>query len=356
MSLTPAPRPPHHSPVWAVPSHSWYAVAASRDVGRSPIARRTLDRPVVLYRTTTGRAVALEDRCAHRPYPLSLGRLDGDRIVSGYTGFAYDERGVCVSVPTQAQVPIGARVDAFPVHDDGAFVWVWLGPPDLARLRPAPEVAWLDSPDWATFGGEWETSAALWVLQDNFADISHVPVVDEDIAPPALASTPPPLEVEVSETSVLFWRDFPPAPVSPWHAEALGVSPQDRFAQREEGHFVAPGLWVDRWDVAIPPDAAGGEPETRSFRFTHAITPVDDRLTRHLWRVSRDFALDPATSDTLLPLFDRYYRRVQQILETIQSVVDRDGVRPDVNVSADAAGIAVRRIMRRLVADETGGR
>jgi vanillate O-demethylase monooxygenase subunit len=356
MSPTPAPRPPHHPSPWAVPSNTWYAVAASRDVGRQPIARRALNRPIVLYRTTAGRVVALEDRCAHRPYPLSLGRLDGDRIVSGYTGFAYDVQGSCVSVPTQAHVPIGARVAAFPVHDDDAFVWVWLGTKALARLRPDPEAPWLVSPAWATFGDEWETAAALWVLQDNFADISHVAVVDEDIAPPALAGTPPPLEVEVSETSVLFWRNFPPAPVPTWHAEALGVSPDGRFAQREEGHFVAPGLWVDRWDVEVPQNAAGAESDTRTFRFTHAITPVDDRVTRHMWRVSRNFSLDQGTTDVLKPVFERYYRKVRQILQTIQTVVDRDGVRPDVNVSADAAGIAVRRIMRRLVADEAGGR
>ena len=75
----------------------------------------------MLYRTQDGQAVALEDRDAHRPYPLSLGRVDGDTIVSGYSGFAYAPDGACVRVPTQHQVPFGARVRAFPVHEqDGA--------------------------------------------------------------------------------------------------------------------------------------------------------------------------------------------------------------------------------------------
>ena len=91
----------------------------------------------MLFRTTDGTAVALEDRCAHRPYPLSLGWLDGDTIVSGYSGFTYDARGFCVSVPTQDEIPVGARVRAFPVHDDGAFVWAWLGDPALAALASA---------------------------------------------------------------------------------------------------------------------------------------------------------------------------------------------------------------------------
>ena len=119
------------------PRNCWYAVATSEDVGREPLGRRVLGTGVVLFRTTDGTAVALEDRCAHRPYPLSLGRVDGDRIVSGYTGFAYDARGFCVHVPTQSEIPVGARVRAFPVHEDGAFVWVWLGEACVGRPPPA---------------------------------------------------------------------------------------------------------------------------------------------------------------------------------------------------------------------------
>ena len=81
------------------PRNAWYALACSEEVTREPFGTRALDRPVVLFRTTDGAAVALGDRDAHRPHPLSLGRLDGDTIVSGYSGFAYDRTGACVRVP-----------------------------------------------------------------------------------------------------------------------------------------------------------------------------------------------------------------------------------------------------------------
>jgi vanillate O-demethylase monooxygenase subunit len=132
------------------PRNCWYAVATSEEVGREPLGRRVLGTGVVLFRTTDGTAVALEDRCAHRPYPLSLGRVDGDRIVSGYTGFTYDARGFCVHVPTQSEIPVGARVRAFPLHEDGVFVWVWLGEPAMAGLRRPPATPWLSDPGWAT--------------------------------------------------------------------------------------------------------------------------------------------------------------------------------------------------------------
>ena len=147
----------------------------------------------MLYRTTDGTAVALEDRCVHRPYPLSLGRIEGDNIISGYSGFVYDARGFCVHVPTQSEIPVGARVRAYPVHEDGVFVWAWLGEPSLAGLRRPPVTPWLNDPGWATLGDVWETEADLLLLHENFADITHVAVVDPFIAPPVLRSSPPPL-------------------------------------------------------------------------------------------------------------------------------------------------------------------
>ena len=163
---------------------TWWQPA---EVGREPLGRRALDTGVVLYRTTDGTPVALEDRCAHRPYPLSLGASRA--TTSSPAGFVYDAKGFCVHVPTQSEVPAGARVLAFPVHEDGVFVWAWLGEPSLAALRPPPVTASLNDPGWATIGDEWETKLSL-LLHENFADITHVAVVDPYIAPPVLRSSP----------------------------------------------------------------------------------------------------------------------------------------------------------------------
>jgi vanillate O-demethylase monooxygenase subunit len=328
------------------PVNTWYVIATKDEVSRQPMARRALETPVVIYRTQDGQAVALEDRDAHRPYPLSLGRVDGDTIVSGYSGFAYAPDGACVHVPTQPHVPIGARVRAFPVVEQDGLVWVWLGVAPLASRRNPPRTPWLAGDGWTTFGDEWDTQANLLLLHENFADITHVPVVDPFIAPPVLAGEPPALEVEVSETSVSFSRDYPPARLTGWHADALGLSSDTEHAQREEGAFVTPGLWADAWHVYVD----GGSPHT--FRFTHAVTPVSARQTRHIWRVSRNFAPGPEVSERLLPIFTAYYRRVQQILETMQQVIDSDGPRDEVSVNSDAAALQVRRIVNRLITEE----
>lgn len=330
------------------PRNAWYALAASTEVGAAPFGCRALGTPIVLFRVGDGSVVALGDRDAHRPYPLSLGRVEGDTIVSGYSGFAYDRTGACVRVPSQAQVPYGARVPSYPVLEEGGLVWAWLGERSLAERRPPVATPWLADDAWATFGGQWETAADVHLLHDNFADITHVAVVDPVISPPVLSGVAPALEVEITETTVVFHRDWPAAPMPEWQAKLTDVAPAAAFPQREEGAFLAPGLWADRWDVLVP-DEQGG-PQT--FRFTHAVTPVDGGRTRHIWRVSRNFAPAAEVTDVLRPIFESYYLKVREILETMQHVIDRDGYGEDVNVAADLAALQVRKILRRLVADE----
>ena len=127
----------------------------------------------------------------------------------------------------------------------------------------------------------------------------------------------------------------------------LGVDGDAKFVHRQEGHFVSPAVWVDHWDVWQD----GGEPAR--MRFTHLVTPVDARASRLDWRVSRDFAVaDDLTSQRLLAMFRSYYARLADALETMQRVIDRDGPRREVNVSADVAALKVRAIVQAMLADE----
>src|SRR3954467_14827255 len=120
------------------PADCSYALAPSTAAGRNPLPLRALDAPVVLYRTAAGHAVALEDRCAHRAFPLSAGTLDGDVVRCGLCGFGYAADGRCVSVPSQPRVPLGAHVPAYPVRESDGLVWVWLGGAGRARAAAGP--------------------------------------------------------------------------------------------------------------------------------------------------------------------------------------------------------------------------
>ena len=134
------------------PRDCWYVAATSDEVGSGLFGRKLLDRPVVLYRLESGQIVALADRCAHRGYPLSKGRLDGDLLVCGYHGLRYDTAGACVGVPSQPNVPYGVGVRAYPVREEPPFVWIWLGQPGRSSLHSPPQLPWLSGGGWSSSG------------------------------------------------------------------------------------------------------------------------------------------------------------------------------------------------------------
>ena len=100
---------------------------------------------------------------------------------------------------------------------------------------------------------------------------------------------------------------------------------------------------MDRWEV----QADGDDDRPFTFIFSHAVTPISADRTLHVWRVSRNFARGEQASKVLLGIFTDYYRRVQSILETMQAVLDGEGPRKEVHVSADAAALQVRKILHR---------
>src|SRR3954468_13175226 len=81
------------TPETAFVHNTWYVIAESSEVGRTPLARTVLGQSIVLFRTEAGAVVALRNRCCHRSFPLSNGRLIGDIIECGYHGLQYDPTG-----------------------------------------------------------------------------------------------------------------------------------------------------------------------------------------------------------------------------------------------------------------------
>ena len=330
-----------------IPRDCWYAPATSAQVDRELLPLRAAGLPIVLYRTSAGDPVALEDRCAHRAFPLSAGQLVGDDIQCGLCGFVYAPDGACVSVPTQPHVPYGATVTSYPVQESDGLVWVWLGEPGRAHLHRIPEVPWLGDDTWSTVAGEEDVLASYLLLHENFADVTQVPFVAPEIAPSVLSTQPPPLEVVVSETSVSLHRDFAPAPLPTWQAEIIGCALDAPFRTEQSGFFPSPAVWVDFWDA----QAADGS--WVRLRFTHLVTPIDEGSSRLLWAVSRDFALGNRAVDHYLEsIFTDYYDRVIGAMEIAQDVLEVDGPGPEVNVSADAVGLKIREIVGALLISE----
>ena len=103
----------------------WVMAGWAGEIGDAGLVRQILGRPIFIYRLENGELAALLDRCPHRFAPLSKGTREGDRVVCGYHGLAFDSSGQCVRNPFAERIPAGASVPSFAVAERDGIVWLW---------------------------------------------------------------------------------------------------------------------------------------------------------------------------------------------------------------------------------------
>ncbi|RNL79575.1 aromatic ring-hydroxylating dioxygenase subunit alpha [Nocardioides marmorisolisilvae] len=332
------------------PQDCWYVAATSDEVGDGFTPRRIVDTSVVLFRLSDGSVAALEDRCAHRPYPLSAGHREGDLVVCGYHGCTYDAAGRCVRVPSQDNPPSGAQVRSFPVVERGPFIWVWTGTPGGERLRPPPSTPWLQGDGWGSVGELRTVAANLLLLHEHYLDLTNVFEMHPEMVPPGIEALPPMEEVEMSEVSVSYTRELPKAPLAPWEAQVSGLTSAESFGRKETGTFVTPGLHKQTYTIT-----GSDGPELELVR-THGFTPESAGTTHVFVQISwRGDAVSPDVGTQLADVFAEMADRDISVLETMQRCLDEDTApRRYVNVKADRAALRARRIMQSMIEEERG--
>lgn len=92
------------SPFPAGLATTWAPLALSTELKAQPLARRLGGVPIVLFRSKAG-VTALKDRCPHRNFPLSAGKVVNGTLRCPYHGWRFDDAGACVEIP-------GADADA----------------------------------------------------------------------------------------------------------------------------------------------------------------------------------------------------------------------------------------------------
>src|SRR5688572_17787209 len=122
--------------------NQWYVAASAEEIGRALTGRWICGEPVVLYRTEAGQPVILDDRCPHRRYALSKGRLIGDVVQCGYHGMEFGADGKCVRIPGQTNIPPRLRARVYPVAERDGWIWMWVGDPVLADHSKIPDCHW----------------------------------------------------------------------------------------------------------------------------------------------------------------------------------------------------------------------
>lgn len=178
------PSPPHRETapgrtdlrrVGANPDH-WYPVALSRDVPRGRVtAAAFAGERIALYRGDSGTVHALEDRCAHRQVPLSMGVVEGETLRCCYHAWAYRGDGRISQIPYlskgDGRPPRGVR--GFPVREAYGLVFVFPGERDKAALTALPHLPAYGSAAYRTMTFSRTVRCHYSFMHENLLDMNH---------------------------------------------------------------------------------------------------------------------------------------------------------------------------------------
>ena len=130
-----------------IPS-SWYAVAFSDELRPGAVVRRTVaEREVVLFRTRSGVATAIDAYCPHLGAHLGYGgRVEGECLRCPFHGFVFDTSGTCVATGYGTKPPPTARAQTWPLREVNGAIFVYYHPHGIAPDWEPPSLA---SEGWA---------------------------------------------------------------------------------------------------------------------------------------------------------------------------------------------------------------
>ena len=339
-------------------NNCWYVAAWSHEVVEETLFARTIAAvPLVFFRNAEGRIGALVDRCCHRGAPLSRGRREGDSIRCAYHGLKFGLSGECVEIPWQAQIPATVKVRPYPVVEQDAWIWVWMGEPALADPTAIPRTPWLTDPGWRYVPGYMHYPVEYLLIADNLLDFSHLPFVH----PTTLGGTPeyakvlPTIERLPRGIRVTRWLlDQPPAPyvtqIKQWPGKV------DRWNIYD---FLVPGVLL--MDSGSAPTNTGAPQGNRidacEFRGCQAITPETANSTHYFFSQPHNFGFEQPglTAAIHQNIVDAFFE--DQTL--IKAQRDNLALAPDFQMmpmAVDSALVQYRSILERLLAAEAAQR
>lgn len=153
----------------------WVIVCRSSELkaGR-PLGVVAEGHALALFRDAHGAPAALEDRCAHRNAPLSLGKVADGCLECAYHGWRYDAQGRVVEVPALPEseaAQAGHSARRYPAREQDGYVWS--SPDDADPRNDPPRFPHLGERGWTSFTMKTLFRAPVEACLENFLDVPH---------------------------------------------------------------------------------------------------------------------------------------------------------------------------------------
>lgn len=337
----------------------WYVAAWDHELIDGKMLPRTiLEEPVLLYKSESGKIVALEDRCCHRGVPLHLGRREGDCVRCMYHGLKFDATGKCIQIPGQEMIPPKLGVKSYPVVEKDHVVWIWMGDPAKADPADIIDFPFLRDPQWKGIPDYLHYDANWLLIVDNLADFAHLAFVHTNTlgGSEEYAYVTKPVAIERMSNGFRVERWHMDAAPPPFHRKVLPADEKDRNVDRRNiGTMFIPGIFY--LQTLFSPAGSGSEKGnregSREYCNVQFMTPETRRTSHFFWTYLNNFeGEDHNISRSLHQSIIDGFMEDMHFIEAQQKVLDTDPDFKMLAVAADAPLSHFRWTLGKLVAAE----
>lgn len=297
----------------------WYPLCDAGELTPEMARALTLfGDPLALFRDADGAPACVEDRCAHRSAPLSLGRVIEGCVECPYHGWRFDRGGACARVPSlgRGAPRVTASVRSYPCVERAGLVWVWPGDPSLVDDRAGAVFDALGGHRLVRGSRDLDVEHGLVI--ENLLDLAHSPFTHEG----TLASRGDACGLDVATTE------------APGRVAGTFRRTEDGCESAQSVAFEAP--CVVRFETDL------GWDERTLVQVHHAV-PLARGRTRWTWCVARNWLRDHPQLDAALA--QRAAAVVEQdatLLAAQQARVEQGAPLWGCEVPADRVALAYR--------------
>lgn len=253
----------------------WLPACMSEEVSEpdgKPIRARLLGVDLVVFRDTQGRVGVLDEKCPHRGASLVYGRNEDCGLRCLYHGWKFGVDGQVLDLssepPDSRMYNLKAR--AYPTHEAGGFIWVWMG--DAEAVRPFEAPTWAPTPTTRISIVKIHAACNWAQVLEGAIDSAHSSSLHSTNMPTA--------EVEGSTATDTAWlrpsNDKAPrleveATDYGFHYAAIRRPIRDPETQV----YIRTTVFVAPFTVLIPPN--------NQYKLAQMLVPIDDENCMFYW-------------------------------------------------------------------------
>ena len=255
----------------------WHPVYPSPQLKAKPVGVQLAGRLVCLFRTSDGKAAAIDDVCPHRRLKLSYGRVVGDRVECKYHGWTFDP---CGNGESPGSPKLHTCTESFDAQEQHGYVWV-------KSRQSKPQFPDITPEGFFHLGNfQHEVPAPLELTVDNFTEIEHSGTVHDTFGYDTDRMHEVRVRFEPTDTSVKVSNVGPTKRLFKPFAWGLGIRDGDLFHDVWTTYFSPVYTVYDHWWTS-PDGEREGMIRWRLYMFFWPVDKDRSAVTSFVYAKSR---------------------------------------------------------------------